>query len=151
MTLRIFVAYCSCYCLLEAISHYAIALSECNNESKPTTNYADFDPIFPDLSPLCLGTWSVVQRLSRKDLNGLECYSELARDHTCALKAAKSFDAVDWRQLCNLREVKLSLLCSGKIGFLFLVPGITDSLCLHLTPVSFSVNQFKWRGGQENQ
>ena len=82
-------------------------------ESKPTTNYADFDPIFPDLSPLCLGTWSVVQRLSRKDLNGLECYSELARDHTCALKAAKSFDAVDWRQLCNLREVKLSLLCSS--------------------------------------
>ena len=151
MTLWIFVAYCTCYCLLEAISHYAIALSECNNESKPTTNYADFDPIFPDLSPLCLGTWSVVQRLSRKDLNGLECYSELARDHTCALKAAKSFDAVDWRQLCNLREVKLSLLCSGKIGFLFLVPGITDSLCLHLTPVSFSVHQLKWRGGQEKQ
>ena len=105
----------------------------------------------PNLSPLCLGTWSVVQRLSRKDLNGLECYSELARDHTCALKAAKSFDAVDWRQLCNLREVKLSLLCPGKIGFLFLVPGITDSLCLHLTPVSFSVHQLKWRGGQEKQ
>ena len=120
-------------------------------ESKPTTNSADFDPIFPNLSPLCLGTWSVVQRLSRKDLNGLECYSELARDHTCALKAAKSFDAVDCRQMCNLREVKLSLLCPGKIGFLFLVPGITDSLCLHLTPVSFSVNQFKWRGGQEKQ
>ena len=70
---------------------------------------------------------------------GLECYSELVRDHTCALKAAKLFDAVDWCEMCSLREVKLSLLCSGKIGFLFLVPGITDSLCLHLTPVSFSV------------
>ena len=48
---------------------------------------------------------------------GLECYSEFARDHTCALKAAKSFDTVDWRQMCNLREVKLSLLCTGKTGF----------------------------------
>ena len=142
MTLWIFVAYCSCYCLLEAISHYAIALSECNNRiHKPTTNSADFDPIFPDLSPLCFGTWSVVQRLSRKALNGLECYSELARDHTCALKAAKSFDAVDWR------EVKLSLLCPGKIGFLFLVPGITDSLCLHYPCQLFSARVKVVRGG----
>ena len=69
----------------------------------------------------------------------------IARDHMCALKAAKSFDAVDWR------EVKLSLSCPGKIGFLFLVPGITDSLCLHLTPVSFSVHELKWRGEQEKQ
>ena len=36
------------------VSHYAILLSGSVNEtidSEPTTNSADFDPIFPDLSP----------------------------------------------------------------------------------------------------
>ena len=51
-------------------------------EPKPTTNSADFDLILPDLNPSCFGTSSLVQCLLRKASNGLECYSELARDHT---------------------------------------------------------------------
>ena len=58
-------------------------------ESAPTTNSADFDPIFPDF--FCFGTLTVP--------NGLKCYSELARDHTRNFLFAiccdlKSFNAV---------------------------------------------------------
>ena len=62
-------------------------------ESAPTTNSADFDPIFPDFF-FCFGTLTVP--------NGLKCYWELVRDQTRNFLFAiccdlKSFDAVDWR------------------------------------------------------
>ena len=78
----IFVAYC----LLKVISHYVITLSEWVSviiESKPTTNSLLISiQYFPIFAPFYFGASSVVQHLSRIALNGLECYSELAHDHT---------------------------------------------------------------------
>ena len=60
------------------------------SERQPTTKSAAFDPIFPDLilAHFFFGTSSVVQRLSRKASNSLECYSGLTRDHTKTLRFA---------------------------------------------------------------
>ena len=48
-------------------------------EPEPTTNSADFDPIFPDFSSFFF--W-VPRRLFNvcRASNGPQCYSELARD-----------------------------------------------------------------------
>ena len=61
-------------------------------ETEPRTNSADFDPIFPHLSPFFVSERrrlaSVVRRLLRIASNGLKCYSELARDHRRNLRFA---------------------------------------------------------------
>ena len=99
----IFVAYC----LLKVISHYVITLSEWVSviiESKPTTNSLLISiQYFPIFAPFYFGASSVVQHLSRIALNGLECYSELAHDHTKNLRFSMCSQScqviwcIDWK------------------------------------------------------
>lgn len=99
----IFVAYC----LLKVISHYVITLSEWVSviiESKPTTTSLLISiQYFPIFAPFYFGASSVVQHLSRIALNGLECYSELAHDHTKNLRFSMCSQScqviwcIDWK------------------------------------------------------
>ena len=56
-------------------------------EREPTTNSADFDPIFPDFSSFFF--W-VPRRLFNvcRASNGPQCYSELARDEARNVRLA---------------------------------------------------------------
>ena len=74
-------------------------------EPEPTTNSADFDPIFPDFSSFF---FCVPRRLFNvcRALNGPQCYSELARDEARNVGLAmcsQSSQVVSHRALQSLK------------------------------------------------
>ena len=91
--------------LTASLRQKATMLSRWKSESRAAAHdeLCRFRSDIPRISTFfCFGTSSVVQRLSWISSNGLECYSELARDHTRILRAlrAHSKSKVVWR--CRL-------------------------------------------------